>query len=478
MIPDSARPLILESLRVGCDLASACRGAKVPLPEARALLASDPAWCAAVNEALAEGERASREAWAGVAKESVAATAREAKETPTPTATVTGGTRPTLLHSDDAERWAHIKADCARIAPGLLGSLLWINERCKRAGMQALDDWWIGNFGGFYASDKPEHAGRVGLRGAKSTSIPRALTNDATFTEREIDPTIPGVIPIISVDKTEADGRFATIRGTLRAMGMAPKKPDDSDVPILPDGISGIYESSTLASGGGVIYLTDSQGHGIEFRIYAAKVAGVVGYTGVAGFCDEVDLWIDERGANPAQRVLDLLSLRYTTQPRAHLYTFSASYYPDSAHKRKIDEGDTMQQHLARLGELGAQRDNEARARLAALIKSNDPRLLAKADPMSPDIPSWVTNPLVSIETCYGKSKERIGPMLALYGGRASEATGRGGSKAWTIEDWTAHREAMRGIGPQRASETDFARLHFDPFGGGEVAAPARYRGL
>ena len=31
---------------------------------------------------------------------------------------------------------------------------------------------------------------------------------------------------------------------------------------------------------------------------------------------------------------------------------------------------------------------------------------------------------------------------------------------------------------PARVGETDFARLHFDPFGGGEIAAPTRYRGL
>ena len=392
---------------------------------------------------------------------------------------ITGGQRVSLLSPDDAARWSNIRADAARrFGPGDFGQLLWMDERCAKAGMHALDDWWREDIAGFYASGKPEHAGRLGLRGAKSTSIPRPLSRDALFTERTLDPTVPGVIPIISVDKTEADGRFETIRGTLRACGMAPKKPDDSSVPILPDGIGGIYESSTLASGGGVIYFKDSQGHALEFRVYAAKVAGVVGYTGVGGFCDEVDLWVDDRGVNPAERVLDLLGKRFTTQRAARLYAFSASYYPNSAHKRKIDEGDTMLQHLARLGPIGAARDDEARARLAATIKSTDPRLLAKADPSSPDVPSWVTNPLVTIEDCYARSKEKLGPMFALYGGRAHEAAGPKGSATWTAEDWAAHREAMRGMQPARTGETDFARLHFDPFSGGEIAAPARYRGL
>ena len=93
-------------------------------------------------------------------------------------------------------------------------------------------------------------------------------------------------------------------------------------------------------------------------------------------------------------------------------------------------------------------------------------------------MPSWVTNPLVTIEDCYARSKEKLGPMFALYGGRAHEAAGPKGSATWTAEDWAAHREAMRGMQPARVGETDFARLHFDPFGGGEIAAPTRYRGL
>jgi len=404
--------------------------------------------------------------WAGVAEASAEAQRVQ----------VTGGAPVSLLHPDDAARWAAIRSDAARrFGPGDFGQLQWIDERCARAGLHPLDAWWAWDLAGFYASGKPEHAGRLGLRAAKSTSIPRPLCRDALFTERVLDPTVPGVIPIISVDKTEADGRFETIRGTLRACGMAPKKPDDSDVPILPDGISGIYETSTLASGGGVIYFKDSQGHGLEFRVYAAKVAGVVGYTGVGGFCDEVDLWVDDRGVNPAERVLDLLGKRFTTQRAARLYAFSASYYPNSAHKRKIDEGDTMLQHLARLGPIGAARDDEARARLAAMLRSTDPRLLAKADPSSPDVPSWVTNPLVTIEDCYARSKEKLGPMFALYGGRAHEATGpKGGGSAWTAEDWAAHREAMRNMRPAPMGELS----HLDAQGMRVKAPRSRYRGL
>ncbi len=475
MISPDALAMVLDSLRAGVPLAGrqgAARAAGTTVEAVRELAGDGTpegrAWAEALSAALAEGERArAAVTWQEVAKASEPTVAHVA---------VTGGAPVSHLAPDDAARWDAIRNDAARrFGAGDFGQLLWMNERCAKAGMDALDDWWLWDLRAFYASGKQEHAGRVGLRGAKSTSIPRPLTRDALFIPRRLDPTVPGVIPIISVDKTEADGRFNTIRGTLRACGMAPKKPDDSNVPILPDGIAGIYESSTLASGGGVIYFRDSEGHDLEFRIYAAKVAGAVGYTGVSGFCDEVDLWVDDRGVNPAERVLDLLAKRFTTQRAAHLYIFSASYYPNSAHKRKIDEGDTALQHLARLGPIGAERDTAARHRLSAQIKSNDPRLLAPADPMSPDIPSWVTNPLVTIEDCYMRSKDRLGPMLALYGGRASEATGGKSGGAWTVEDWTAHREAMRDLNPRPATDPGWT---LNGQGLRVASTPERYRGL
>lgn len=351
---------------------------------------------------------------------------------------------------------ARARADAtAAYGQGHHSTLMWIDMRCQMAKMHPMDPWWVGYFRDFYASGKMTGAGRGGLRAGKSDSIPRALVNDAIFSMRELDPATVGVIPIMSRDRTEATDRFTTIRQILRALGVEAKGKDDLEDPALPGGIGGEYQSATLPSGGGVIKMLDSQGHKIEFRIYPARISGAIGFTGIGGFCDEVDLWpfekdVDERTGrgkltNPAGKVIELLEKRFTTQPEARLYVWSASYDVHSAHADIIARGDTMIRHVARLGELGAQRDAAERMRLAQYIAAKglpvDPRLIEAADLLSPDIPSWVTNPTkADILRCYALSNELLAPMLGLYGGRAAEH-GPGGL---TDDDFIPHGEPSR----------------------------------
>lgn len=341
-------------------------------------------------------------------------------------------------------------AEANEIAPGPRGSLAWINDRCVRAGMHDMDPWWSWSLGNYYDTDKLIFAARVGLRGAKSASICRALVRDALFDSRELDPGSVGVIPIMSSDRSEATDRFVTIRHILQACGISPAK-SDGNGRILGGGFGGEFTSATTPAGGGVIRLQDSQEHAIEFRIYPAKRTAAVGYTAIDGFCDEVDLWRDvETGANPADVVLDLLLKRFTTQARARLYVVSASYNPDSAHARTIAAGDTAIQYVARLGEIGARRDNEARARLAVSASITDERLSAPADPLSVDVPAWVTNPVTSIDRCYALSRNQLGTMLGQYGGRVAEAGKRDAVDPYANTASVA--ATLRGIGaPRRA---------------------------
>jgi hypothetical protein len=335
---------------------------------------------------------------------------------------------------------ARIRAEAERAyGPGHIATLLWIDARCQAAGMHALDPWHVENQRAYYESGKPVDVEGIGLRGAKSVTKCRALVNDAIFQRRDIDPGTVGVIPIMSADRTEATDRFYTLRKILGACGVRSTREEDAgDYRGL--GINTEFTPSTLPSGGGVIKTVDSQGHPIEFRVYPARINGAVGYTAIAGLCDEVDLWPVDLGvstedvaqrkalgrANPADVVLDRLLERFTTTlASAHLYIVSATYRGrDSAHVRKLQEGDTPIQRVARLGVLGAQRDEEARRRLAASICSDDPRLLAPADPMSTEIPAWVTNPAAPIESCYALSRGRLGAMFGRYGARPDEAQG------------------------------------------------------
>jgi hypothetical protein len=366
----------------------------------------------------------------------VAASAREERERAEPP-------------NEEGEGFDKARVEAVAMAPGHYGTLLWVDYRCQLAKMHALDAWHLENQRLYYDSGKPVQVERIGLRGAKSTTKCRALVNDALFQVRGLDPGTVGVIPIMSADRTEATDRFHTIKKVLGACGAkrVTKKGEDvaEDIADYRAGGLGItYESTTLPSGGGVIVTRDSQGHRIEFRIYPARITGAVGYTAVAGLCDEVDLWpvdlgtsqeaveeaarkIDGGKANPADVVLDRLLERFTTafeDKSAHLYIVSASYKgEDSAHARWMKNGDDDTQRVARLGKLGAKRDEEQRRRLAAAIGSDDPRLLAPADPMSINIPAWATNAAAPIESCYKGSRGRLGPMFGRYGGRPDEAT-------------------------------------------------------
>lgn len=355
---------------------------------------------------------------------------------------------------DDGNAWTRVRREADDIArergytdaPAHFRTILWIDRQCVRAGMHALDDWWLGTLLSFYASGKLVLVCRVGLRGAKSVTICRALVNDALFGRCEIDPGTVAVIPIMSADRTEATDRFHTIKAILAACGVRSDKGDDEGA-IVVGGLAAEYKARTLPSGGGVIEVTDCEGRAVEFRIYPARLTGVIGHTDKAGFGDELDTWPVDLGvsaadvaqrsvggkANPADVVLDRWLERFTTTRRtAHLYLVSASYFgEDTAHARKVREGDTSIQMVARLGAMGAERDNAARARLAYALGSSDPRLLDAADPHSTNVPAWVSNPpKAAIEDCYALSRDRLGPMFGRYGGRPDEAEGARGPLA------------------------------------------------
>lgn len=362
-------------------------------------------------------------AWAEVAKAS-----QEANDGPAKAIIEAG--------DDFANDFVRIRAEARdTFGPGRLGLLKWVDARGQmmRPAVHALDPMWIDAFAEYYDSGKLIMLARKGLRAGGSSSACPALVRCALFTKCTYDAGTIGVIPIMSATRDEADGRFVTIKAVLRACGLTPEKAKDEDdaIPYLvpPGGIDGTFRTKTSTSGGGIIIVRDADGHEIHFKILPALVRHGVGYTGRAGFSDESDLWPNdpEHHVNPAEKIFDRISERFTTTfPGAEFLIFSASYNADSAHKRLIEEvlkggGAADLIHLVRLGTEGARRDQESRRRLAAVLGSDDPRLLAPGDPLSPDLPAWVYNPTETIEKCHLFSKGDTSRMLGLYGGRAAE---------------------------------------------------------
>lgn len=334
-----------------------------------------------------------------------------------PTTPEEGGGAP-LAHG---EKWDRILVDANAMCPEneMYAALLWVESRCVTAGLHEIDPWWAWHFRTFYESGKMVDTGRVGLRGAKSDSVCRALVAEVIFMQRKLEPGLVAACPVISRSVSEANDRTDTIVQILSACGLNDRSGKrDEEQP-------GSFTRSGGGFGARIVKLHDSQGHPVEFRIYPPSIAAAAGYTGIAGFADEVDLWGKDEHANPAQRVFEILFTRYLTQPKAKLHVMSASYFPKSAHSAMVGEGDTSLQRVARLGAEGARKDTESRARLAALLGANlrpeDRHLLLKpGDPTSVDIPCWVSNPIAPIEECYKKSKDNVRLMLGLFGGQVA----------------------------------------------------------
>jgi len=336
------------------------------------------------------------------------------------------GARPPPPDTPAATRWARAREDAQALAPGYLGHVLWV-DRCRvdsRSGLHAMDPAWVRHLEAFYASGAFEDVGRFGVRAAKSDSISTAITGEVLLVERRLAGSIVGVCPVLSANMREASDRFDTIKANLRACGFRDLTGTRGEEP-------GPFEFKT--SGGGnqalKIALLDSQEHPVEFRVLPASEAGAAGFTGIAGFGDELDLW-RSGGANPADKVLRVLRSRYTTQPEARLHLMSASYDRESEHARLIKLGSGNGQYVARIGVEGSARDHADRMRLAALHGLTDPLLCGPPlPPDSPDIPSWVTNPVAPIERAYEMAKGDLRVMFSLWGGRggalAAEGTGR-----------------------------------------------------
>ena len=315
-----------------------------------------------------------------------------------------------------ADRWARVREE-ARALGGSninLGHLLWVDRACVDAGVYGLSSWWEQEYADFYASDEAEHVARVGLRGDKSGSGAKAVTAETVLMERVLAPTVEARCPVMSANVTEAGDRFTTICVVLRAMGYS------DFLGRGPHPMGGFKRAGGGIGTPSTIHLHDAQGHEVKFQVSAASESAAAGFTGIAGLGDELDLW-RSGGANPAEKVLRVLRSRFATQPQAKLHLFSASYERESEHAKLIKLGRSPGQYVARIGADGAARDHADRLRLAALHKLTDPLLLAPPlAPDSPNVPSWITNPVAPIEAAYAKSKGNLAEMFALYGGRGA----------------------------------------------------------
>jgi len=432
------REAIVDSLTAGVAIDAAAKAVRATVADVRSFAADEPAWGALLAKAEAECAKIEQAAkWDALVKHSatlvedakpqaVATVPRYIPHDPE-TGEVDDDDVPEIIE-DDSPELERLRLEAAKFGPGAFGYLQMVNARCVDAGLHPMDPWWIGHARKFYSSGKMIDVGRVGLRGGKSTNVCRMLVADVVYQRRQIERSQVGVCPIMSSGTAEATDRMNTIVEVLLALKLRDCSGTRSKL------VRGQFRRTKAEGGAERVMLFDSQGHKVEFRVYPASKAGAVGFTGICGFCDEVDLWRDKAtGANPATEVLDLLKYRYTTQPTAHLYIFSAPYGSTSAHSSRIDMGDTPLQYVARLGQKGADKDAQERWQLVGKA-GPDPRLLAPSDPKSVNIPAWVTSPIVPLSRCYDLAEGDMSKMFSRYGGRPDGGDSQLDDEAFQLE--------------------------------------------
>jgi hypothetical protein len=472
------RGMVLDSLGVGFSLDAAAKAAGTTGDACRALAAVDPEWAAAIEaatpvpvvdveptprEAREAIAREIREKWAAMpaqkASEDAAEEAEAASVAPVPVVRATPSAAilrpdedaPRLQSPREADKWARVREEAAALGPEKIGYLHWVDKACvdARPRLHPMDPVWLDHYCRFYESGKRVDVARKGLRAGGSDSSCRVIVAELLLLEKTLEPNLECVGLVVSAVTKDCEDRFDTIKENLRACGFRElkgrgKEDEDED---------GRYRTAGGGNTGNSITLRDAQGNPIEFRISAANEAGVASCTAGAALGDELDLWGKKEGKNPAKKVVEGLIMRISTVPGAVVHLMSATYDRDSEHAQLIREGDTVRNRVSRLGELGARLDTEARARLAVLIGSSDPILLAPGDPMSTDMPTWVCNPTkVPIETCYELANGNLARMISLYGARPDLTGATGGAPAvLTVEELDRYAEAN-------------ARLFGDPF--------------
>lgn len=203
----------------------------------------------------------------------------------------------------------------------MLAKFASLDRKLVAAGFPETSAWWRGTIRAFYRSGKRQLVARVGRRGGKSSTLCRFAVCEALFGGHAIPPGDVGVVAFISVSRDEATQRLRTIRSILDALGVQ-HKPIESGIEL--------------------------EGKPIAFKVYAASVAGVSGFTAIAVIADEVAKWRDaDTGANPAREVLASLRPTMATQRKARMILSSSPFGTRDAHAMAFAAGNNSRQIVA-----------------------------------------------------------------------------------------------------------------------------------
>lgn len=348
-ISPDARALVIESLRAGCDLATATRAARVPLPAWEAAIAESPELAAEATAAItaaredaaaarAEIERAA--AWerakqASAEREREEAERRAAAAITKPRARAATG-KAAITSADtpahDPERAARIRSEAAALAPGGFGRFLWIDWKAVEAGFPPTSAWWRASLNGFYGSGKRWGYWMVGRGGSKSTTLIRVASADALLTPRIIPTGERWELPIVSVGPEDANRRIRSAEALYqRALGLV-----DTKAALSPRAH---------------IDTEDLDGNDIRVASVAGTVGNLSGLNLIGLLFDEAAKLLDAaKNANPLSEIIASCTSAFRGRPDMRAIVCSSAWEDTGAHYDAIKHGDTETNYIARLG--------------------------------------------------------------------------------------------------------------------------------
>ena len=200
-------------------------------------------------------------------------------------------------------------------------SLIKIDGVLVKKGFVGLSPWWRDTLRTFYEGGKRQCVLRVGRRGGKSSTLCRVAIAEALGGEHVVPKGEVAFVAIVSVSRDEASQRLRMIKSFLDALGLE-WRPVESGVELVS--------------------------RPIGFKVFAASISGVSGFTSITIICDELAKWkSDDGGTNPAPEVLAAIRPTMATQPNARLFLSSSCLTNEDAHAQAYDEGETEFQSTA-----------------------------------------------------------------------------------------------------------------------------------
>lgn len=215
------------------------------------------------------------------------------------------------------------------VAEARLQKMREIDDLLFEKGWPRISPWWWNVIERFYRSGVLGCVIQGARRGGKSSTICAKVAvvelilqleqPDGTFAPlHNVPPGDVGYFGMVSAEKGQAKARLKTTKNALKALGYAFEIANTEE--LILDGTR------------------------LGVKAVTASKEGAVSFTCIGFLADEMALWADDKGDNPASEVVESLVPTMATMPHARAWYVSAPWAELGLHYEMMQEGDNEEQ--------------------------------------------------------------------------------------------------------------------------------------